>query len=72
MSRARGLAALHRAFDQGLLVRATGSYLAGAVAAALLVTNVNLLYLHATPMTEPRYIRRLAGIHRLESRGVTK
>jgi hypothetical protein len=36
-----------------LLLRATGSYLAGAVAAALLVTNVNLLYLHATPMTEP-------------------
>ena len=36
-----------------LLLRATGSYLAGAAAAALLVTNVNLLYLHATPMTEP-------------------
>ena len=36
-----------------LLQRATGSYVAGAVAAALLVTNVNLLYLHATPMTEP-------------------
>ena len=36
-----------------LLLRATGSYLAGAAAAALLVTNVNVLYLHATPMTEP-------------------
>jgi len=39
-----------------LLHRATGSRLAGAVAAALLVTNVNLLYLHATPMTEPLLI----------------
>src|SRR5690606_10904934 len=29
-----------------LLLRATGSYLAGAVAAILLVTNVNVLYLH--------------------------
>lgn len=36
-----------------LLRRATGSYVAGAAAAALLVTNVNVLYLHATPMTEP-------------------
>ncbi|HUF24924.1 MAG TPA: hypothetical protein VMN81_12405 [Vicinamibacterales bacterium] len=36
-----------------LLERATGSRLAGAACAALLVTNVNVLYLHATPMTEP-------------------
>ena len=36
-----------------LLLRATGSYAAGAAAGALLVTNVNVLYLHATPMTEP-------------------
>jgi hypothetical protein len=36
-----------------LLERTTGSRLAGAAFAALLVTNVNVLYLHATPMTEP-------------------
>ena len=36
-----------------LLQRATQSRLAGAVTAALLVSNSNLLYLHATPMTEP-------------------
>src|SRR5688500_12124918 len=39
-----------------LLERATGSRLAGAAAAALLVTNVNVLYLHATAMTEPLLI----------------
>lgn len=39
-----------------LLQRATGSRLAGAVTASLLVTNTSLLYLHATPMTEPMLI----------------
>lgn len=39
-----------------LLQRATGSRLGGAVTAALLVTNTALLYLHATPMTEPLLI----------------
>ena len=32
---------------------ATGSRLAACVSAALLILNPNLLYLHATPMTEP-------------------
>ncbi len=36
-----------------LLERVTGSRLAGAACAALLVTNANLLYLHSTAMTEP-------------------
>ena len=39
-----------------LVLRVSGSRLGGAVAAALLVTNVNVLYLHATPMTEPMLI----------------
>jgi hypothetical protein len=33
--------------------RITGSLIGGAAAAALLVTNSNLLYLQSTPMTEP-------------------
>ena len=33
--------------------RVTGSVLGGACAAALLMTNANLLYLQSTPMTEP-------------------
>ena len=41
-------------FATARLVRhMTGSRLGAAVAAALLVLNPNLLYLHATPMTEP-------------------
>ncbi len=36
-----------------LVIHMTGSRLGAAVAAALLVLNPNLLYLHATPMTEP-------------------
>jgi hypothetical protein len=35
------------------VVVATGSHLGACVAAALLALNPNLLYLHATPMTEP-------------------
>ena len=51
-----------------LLQRATGSYMAGAVAASLLVTNVNLLYLHATPMTEPLLLAlAFLSIERLEA-----
>lgn len=36
-----------------LVLLATGSALGACVAAALLTLNPNLLYLHATPMTEP-------------------
>src|SRR5688572_22728222 len=36
-----------------LVMHMTGSRLGATVAAALLVLNPNLLYLHATPMTEP-------------------
>jgi hypothetical protein len=36
-----------------LVIHMTGSRLGAAVTAALLVLNPNLLYLHATPMTEP-------------------
>lgn len=36
-----------------LVLMATGSHLGATVAAALLVLNPNLLYLHTTPMTEP-------------------
>jgi hypothetical protein len=36
-----------------LVIYATGSALAACVSAALLALNPNLLYLHATPMTEP-------------------
>lgn len=51
-----------------LLLRATGSYLAGAVAAILLVTNVNVLYLHATPMTEPLlYALAFLSVERLDA-----
>ena len=51
-----------------LLLRAAGSRLAGAVAAALLVTNVNVLYLHATPMTEPLLIAlAFLSVERLEA-----
>ncbi len=51
-----------------LLHRATGSYLAGAAAASLLVTNVNLLYLHATPMTEPLLLAlAFVSIERLDA-----
>src|SRR5687768_3999151 len=51
-----------------LLLRATGSYMAGAVTAALLVTNVNLLYLHATPMTEPLLVAlAFLSIERLDA-----
>ena len=39
-----------------LIERATGSRLGGAACAALLVTNVNVLYLHSTAMTEPLLI----------------
>jgi hypothetical protein len=39
-----------------LVLIATGSTLGAAVAAALLVLNPNLLYLQATPMTEPLLI----------------
>lgn len=51
-----------------LLLRATGSYLAGAITAALLVTNANVLYLHATPMTEPLlYALAFLGVERLDA-----
>ena len=36
-----------------LVILATGSRIGAAVSAALLALNPNLLYLHATPMTEP-------------------
>lgn len=36
-----------------IIIRATGSQLGAAVSTALLALNPNLLYLHATPMTEP-------------------
>jgi hypothetical protein len=36
-----------------LIHRATGSFAGGAVAAALLMVNPNVLYLQSTPMTEP-------------------
>jgi hypothetical protein len=36
-----------------LVCLATGSHVGAVVAAALLILNPNLLYLHATPMTEP-------------------
>ena len=36
-----------------LIHRATGSFAGGAVAAALLMLNPNVLYLQSTPMTEP-------------------
>ncbi|MGE3402305.1 MAG: hypothetical protein AB7K63_06930 [Vicinamibacterales bacterium] len=36
-----------------VILRATGSQLGAAVSTALLALNPNLLYLHATPMTEP-------------------
>ena len=36
-----------------IIVRTTGSRLGAAVSTALLALNPNLLYLHATPMTEP-------------------
>ena len=35
------------------IARVTGSFIGGACAAALLMTNANLLYLQSTPMTEP-------------------
>lgn len=51
-----------------LLERATGSRLAGAACAALLVTNVNVLYLHATAMTEPLLIAlAFLSVERLEA-----
>ena len=51
-----------------LLQRATGSRLAGAVTAALLVTNTALLYLHATPMTEPLLIAlAFVAVERLDA-----
>ncbi len=51
-----------------LLQRATGSRLAGAVTASLLVTNVNVLYLHATPMTEPLLIAlALLAVERMDA-----
>ena len=51
-----------------LLQRATGSRLAGAAAAALLATNANVLYLHATPMTEPLLIAlAFLSIERLDA-----
>ena len=51
-----------------LLERATGSRLAGAASAALLVTNVNVLYLHATAMTEPLLIAlAFLSIERLDA-----
>ena len=39
-----------------LILRVTGSAIGACVAAALLVLNPNLLYLHTTPMTEPLLI----------------
>src|SRR5215208_1332728 len=39
-----------------LILRITGSRLGACTAAALLVFNPNLLYLHTTPMTEPLLI----------------
>src|SRR6185503_3047126 len=36
-----------------LIIRATGSSTGGAVAAALLMLNPDVLYLQSTPMTEP-------------------
>ena len=36
-----------------LIVSATGSWIGGAAAAALLMLNPNVLYLQSTPMTEP-------------------
>jgi hypothetical protein len=36
-----------------MLLRATGSWIAGATASALLILNPNVLYLQSTPMTEP-------------------
>src|ERR671911_695529 len=35
------------------IIRITGSFIGGGCAAALLMTNPNLLYLQSTPMTEP-------------------
>ena len=39
-----------------LVLVATGSLVGGAIAIALLATNPNLLYLYATPMTEPLFL----------------
>lgn len=51
-----------------LLQRATGSRLAGAVTASLLATNTSLLYLHATPMTEPLLIAlAFVAVERLDA-----
>ena len=51
-----------------LLQRTTGSRLAGLASAALLVTNANVLYLHATPMTEPLLIAlAFLSVERLEA-----
>ncbi|MEX2273396.1 MAG: hypothetical protein WD690_18140 [Vicinamibacterales bacterium] len=51
-----------------LLQRATGSRLAGAATAALLVTNASVLYLHATPMTEPLLIAlAFVSVERLDA-----
>jgi hypothetical protein len=51
-----------------LLQRATGSRLAGAVTAGLLTTNASLLYLHATPMTEPLLIAlAFVSVERLDA-----
>lgn len=36
-----------------MLVRITGSYMAAATGAALMILNPNVLYLQSTPMTEP-------------------
>ena len=40
--------------------RITGSFIGGAAAAALLMTNPNLLYLQSTPMTEPLFFATAA------------
>lgn len=45
-----------------LVLAATGSVLGAAVAAALLALNPNLLYLQATPMTEPMLLASLSLI----------
>lgn len=43
-----------------IVLAATGSRLGAAVAAALLVLNPNLLYVHTTPMTEPLALAAIA------------
>src|SRR4030095_7720211 len=39
-----------------LILRATGSSAGAVTSSVLLVFNPNLLYLHTTPMTEPRLL----------------